>query len=84
MENQTGKENKMRLEYQAKRDLGLQSMGHGEQSWLPRVCPVGLLVLSCYFVLGTALDPGDAQVNRSSSRLQGVFGPCTWTTAISS
>lgn len=30
MENQAGKEDRMRLEYQAKRDLGLQSMGHGE------------------------------------------------------
>lgn len=31
MENQAGKEDRMRLEYQAKRDLGFQSMGHGEQ-----------------------------------------------------
>ena len=29
MENQTGKENRMGLEYQAKRALGLQSLGHG-------------------------------------------------------
>ena len=80
MENQTGKENRMGLEYQAKRDLGLQSMGHGELGnvfkWhvraehrellcenchnspgFPEWVQWGSLVLSCYFVLGTVLDP---------------------------
>lgn len=30
MENQTGKENRIGLEYQVKKDSGLQGMGHGE------------------------------------------------------